>query len=169
MDISDIEPAGRDGAPSSVENPEPSRWPELVGALGAEIASPLTAALERIGVLTTTGRIDRQGLRALREEVETARQIGIASQQLARLASGRIRQSHERIDLAQMLDGVLTHRARPIHAGHRVRPRARSHRRCRQRSDRRPGRCSNRSPLSLPHLPYCPVPRTPPMATNPAL
>lgn len=116
MDISDIEPAGRDGAPSSVENPEPSRWPELVGALGAEIASPLTAALERIGVLTTTGRIDRQGLRALREEVETARQIGIASQQLARLASGRIRQSHERIDLAQMLDGVLTHRARAIQA-----------------------------------------------------
>lgn len=100
MDISsDIDPASRDSAPSAFENPEPSRWPELVGALGAEIASPLTAALERISALTTTGRIDRQGLRALREEVETARQIGIASQQLARLASGRIRQSHERIDL----------------------------------------------------------------------
>lgn len=111
-----IEPA-RHISPSKPEaRPEEAHWQGLVSALGAEIAAPLTSALERIGALTTTGCIDRRSLRALREEVESARQIGIASQQLARLASGRVRQSHERVDLAQMLSGVLTHRAREIHA-----------------------------------------------------
>ncbi len=116
MEMSDIEPARRDSTTRPGEHLEAAHWHELVGALGAEIASPLTAALERINVLTTTGRIDRQSLRALREEVETARQLSMASQQLARLASGRVRQSNERVDLAQMLSGVLTHRAREIQA-----------------------------------------------------
>ncbi|MEO8123319.1 MAG: hypothetical protein ABI633_04660 [Burkholderiales bacterium] len=116
MDMSDIESARHDSTTRPGENLEAAHWHDLVGALGAEIASPLTAALERINVLTTTGRIDRQSLRALREEVEKARQVSMASQQLARLASGRVRQSHERVDLAQMLAGVLTHRAREIQA-----------------------------------------------------
>lgn len=95
---------------------ELERWRALVGEVGAEIAAPLTSALERIVALTTTGRIDRHGLRALREDVERARQIGIESQQLARLADGHVRQSRERINLADMLAGVLVHRAREIQA-----------------------------------------------------
>ena len=84
--------------------------------LGAEIAGPLTSALERIVALTTSGHIDRQGLRDLREEVEKARQVGIESQQLARLASGRVRQTHERVRLSDMLGGILSHRARETQA-----------------------------------------------------
>jgi len=90
------------------------RWRELVGEIGAEVAAPLTAALERIVALATSGRIDRHGLRALREDVERARQVGIESQQLARLAGGRLRQSHERISLPDMLAGMLALRAREI-------------------------------------------------------
>lgn len=116
MDLSDVEPARREAVNGSCGSLESPDWQGLVSAFGAEIASPLTAALERINTLTTTGRIDRRGLRALREEVERARQIGMASQQLARLASGRVRQSHERVDLAQTLAGVLTHRSRDIEA-----------------------------------------------------
>ena len=114
MDVSDLEPARRDDTTRSGRRLEVTEWQGFIGALGAEIASPLTAALERINALTTTGRIDRRSLRALREEVERARQVGMASQQLARLASGRVRQSHERVDLAQTLAGVLAHRAREI-------------------------------------------------------
>ena len=40
------------------------RWHVLVAEMGAEIAAPLTAALERINTLTSTGRIDKQGLRS---------------------------------------------------------------------------------------------------------
>jgi hypothetical protein len=92
------------------------RWHQLVSEVGAEIAAPLTAALERIHALIATGRIDRAGLRALRDEVEQARQIGMIGQQLTRFASGRVRQSHERLPLADVLKGVLAHRARETQA-----------------------------------------------------
>jgi hypothetical protein len=95
---------------------EPDRWHELVSQMGAEIAAPLTAALERINTLTSTGKIDRGGLRALREEVEAARQAGMIGQQLTRFASGRVRQSHERMQLADVLNGVIAHRARETSA-----------------------------------------------------
>ncbi len=96
-----------DGSPGAHE-----RWHDLVAQIGAEVAAPLTAALERINALTSTGRIDRAGLRALREEVEAARQAGMVGQQLTRFASGRLRQSHERLELADVLNGVIAHRTR---------------------------------------------------------
>ena len=87
-------------------------WRELVGAVGADIAGPLSDALERINALITSGRIDRGGLRALRAAVEEARQVGMTAQQLARFASRRIRLSHERLQLTQLLKDVLQHRER---------------------------------------------------------
>src|SRR5437870_2392812 len=69
------------------------RWRALLTQVGGEIAGPLTAAMERITALSTTGKIDRQSLRALRDEVEAARRAGMVGQQLARFASGRVRQS----------------------------------------------------------------------------
>jgi hypothetical protein len=92
------------------------RWHTLVAEIGAEIATPLTSALARVHELTTTGRIDRASLRALREEVEQARQIGMIGQQLTRFASGRLRQTHERMQLADTLKGVLAHRSRETQA-----------------------------------------------------
>ena len=104
-------------APAAVEAPlAAERWQELVASIGAEISGPLTAALERVNTLTSTGRIDRDSLRALRDEIEVARQAGMIGQQLARYASGRIRQSHERLALTDVLTGVLAHRGREIQA-----------------------------------------------------
>ena len=101
---------------ADTERAEPERWHELVAEIGAEIAAPLTSALARVHELTTTGRIDRGGLRALREEIEQARQIGMIGQQLTRFASGRLRQTHERMQLADTLKGVLAHRGRETQA-----------------------------------------------------
>lgn len=95
-------------------HPELTRWHELVSQIGRELAEPLTSALERVTTLTTTGRIDRAGLRALRDEVDRARQTGIWCQQIARLASGRIRQSHERVHLTHTVQSVLAYRAREL-------------------------------------------------------
>jgi len=61
----------------------------------------LTSALERVTALATTGKIDRNGLRALREEIDRARSVAMIGQQLARYASGRIRQTPEQISLTQ--------------------------------------------------------------------
>jgi hypothetical protein len=116
MDTSDVEHAAASGQASLAEDPEVGRWREIVGEVGREIAMPLTAALERIHALTTTGRIDKAGLRALREEVEAARRAGMAAQQLTRLGSSRLRQSHEHLTLTETLRIVLRHRARETEA-----------------------------------------------------
>lgn len=103
------------GAPAGA--PEELRhWHELLGQVGRELAEPLTSALERVTTLTTTGRIDRSGLRALRDEVDKARHAGIRCQQIARMASGRIRQSHERVHLTHTVQSVLAYRAREMQA-----------------------------------------------------
>ncbi|HET8869827.1 MAG TPA: hypothetical protein VFM48_05240, partial [Aquabacterium sp.] len=93
--------------PVQPADPELARWHELASQIGRELAEPLTSALERITTLMTTGRIDRAGLRALRQEVEQARQAGIWSQQIARLASGRVRQSLEQVHLTHTVQSVL--------------------------------------------------------------
>ncbi|QPF75798.1 hypothetical protein G8A07_24735 [Roseateles sp. DAIF2] len=93
-----------------------AQWAEIMQQLGAEIAGPLSAALERIHNLTVTGQIDRQGLRALRESVAQAREAGMMGQQLARLAAGRLRLARERLHLAQLLRNVLAHRSRETQA-----------------------------------------------------
>jgi len=108
-------------APTNAANdvmPEPSpvQWAEIVQQLGAEIAGPLSAALEQIQNLATTGQIDRRGLRLLRRSVDDARTAGMLGQQLSRLASGRLRLNRERQNLTQMLRSVLAQRSRETQA-----------------------------------------------------
>lgn len=85
---------------------------ELVGQLGREVAAPMTAALERVNAFAASGRIDRSGLRALREEIECARRIGMSAQQMCRFASGRVRHFPQRLSLPQRLRGALAQRQR---------------------------------------------------------
>jgi len=108
-------------APVSAANdvmpePTPVQWADIVQQLGAEIAGPLSAALEQIQNLATTGQIDRRGLRLLRRSVDDARTAGMLGQQLARLASGRLRLNRERQHLTQMLRNVLAQRSRETQA-----------------------------------------------------
>jgi hypothetical protein len=116
MDMSEIERGKAPSQASAADAADGDRWRDLVNAVGCEIAAPLTAALERIHALTTTGRIDKPGLRALREDIENARRAGMIAQQLTRFASARLRQSHERLALAETLDSVLAHRTRETQA-----------------------------------------------------
>lgn len=85
-------------------------WEELFDELSASVAGRLTPALERIQALAATGRISRQDLRALREEVEGARQASVIGQQLVRIASGQARQARERVNLANVVGGTLARR-----------------------------------------------------------
>ena len=92
--------------------PDEVHWREIISQIGSEVGLPLSSALERVTVLATTGKIDRAGLRMLREEIERARRAGMIGQQLARFASGRIRQSPEQLSVTQMLREVLLQRGR---------------------------------------------------------
>ncbi len=88
----------------------------LLAQIGSEVGASLSTALERVNALATTGKIDRPALRALRDEIELARRVGMMGQQLARFASGRIRQSPETLSLTQMARDVLMQRGREIGA-----------------------------------------------------
>lgn len=105
------------GAANDVaQGPNHAQWADIVQQIGAEIAGPLSSALERIHNLMVTGQIDRQGLRSLREAVAHAREAGMMGQQLARLASGRVKLARERIHLTQLLRSVLAQRSRETQA-----------------------------------------------------
>ena len=80
---------------------------EVVARIAAEVAGPLTAALARVQALSDSGRIDKPGLLALHQEIDSARRVGLQGQQIARFASGEVRPQTERIDLAAALRAVL--------------------------------------------------------------
>ena len=118
MDMTELNraPASVARTPEQEMSAEPDHWRDVMSDMSAEIAGPLTAALDRVQVLATTGRIDRSSLRALGDEIQRARQISMSGQQIARLASGTLRQTHERLPLTETLKDVLTQRARETQA-----------------------------------------------------
>jgi hypothetical protein len=129
MDMTDLNraPVSVAHAPGQDAPAEHDHWRDVMSDMSAEIAGPLTAALDRVQVLASTGRIDRSNLRALGEEIQRARQISMSGQQITRLASGQLRQAPERLPLTETLKDVLTQRAhetqaRGIHIKQVLRP-----------------------------------------------
>lgn len=118
MDLSELGdvPTGPGSGLGSDLDGLPARGSELAGQVGAEVATPLSAALERVSQLATTGHISRRGLRALADEIERARHAAMTGQQIARLASGRVSLHTERVDLTRMLRDALLQRGREIEA-----------------------------------------------------
>jgi hypothetical protein len=102
---------------------EPIDGHALLGQLGSEVAAALSAALERVNALATTGKIGRKGLRELRENIELARRTGIMGQQVHRLANGRVKQSIERVDLTALVrESLLQHRRQIDALGFEIHP-----------------------------------------------
>lgn len=89
---------------------------DLVAQIGSEVAAVLSRALERVHELAATGRIDRASLRALCDEIERARRVGMMGQQVTRVASGRFRLTPERLDLAVLLRQALQQRLHEMDA-----------------------------------------------------
>lgn len=111
--------------PLSVVPPAPpEEAPDAVAQVGSEVALALSNALERVNALAATGRIDRHGLAALRDEIEHARRVAMMAQQTSRLAHGNVALTSEPLDLTAMLREALLQRNPDIVArGHIVRPR----------------------------------------------
>lgn len=108
--MSDLNALPPDTSPATLTPKSTDWWQDLVATLGMEIAGPLTAALDRATTLERDGHIDRAGLRALRQDIARARQAGMVAQQLVRLATGRMRQSYERLSLADHVRSALQQR-----------------------------------------------------------
>lgn len=92
--------------PAAVANDNPTLG-DVVARLAAEVAGPLTQALDRVVALAASGRIDRAGLQALRDEIGLARAAGLRGQQIARFIDGQAHPAVERVALAEVLRAAI--------------------------------------------------------------
>ena len=100
--FNDVQPA-QDSSP-------PVRAPTdyaLVGQFGAELAEPINTMHSMVQEFNQTRHMSRTQMVVLVSAVESAMRVTRQSQQIARLAEGRLRQSHERIWLDELLNQAL--------------------------------------------------------------
>lgn len=109
MDLSDL---ARPTAPATHLQAECLDPQTLVAQLGSEVASALSAALDRVAAISASNAFDRESLHALRHEISLARRAGIMGQQVVRLGSGQVRLTRERVDLSALLLDLLRQRGR---------------------------------------------------------
>jgi hypothetical protein len=104
----------QDGGTPSLESDAPwsmaDQWPVVVGALAGDQLQFLEAVDAHLRQATAAGRMDAAEALALRRAMANLRHTSLRAQQVTRLASGRIRQYRERLDLAQVVRAVLRDR-----------------------------------------------------------
>lgn len=86
--------------------------PELAGTIGAELASPVNHMMRWLEELRArrSGADTDEALAGLDAAIAQVHEISLRSQQVARLASGRLRQSHEKLELHTLVHEVLLDR-----------------------------------------------------------
>lgn len=85
-------------------------WPELVVAVTDQSIETVERLLRGLEVLVQRGRISEAEFKVLATPVQRLRHCGMHAQQIVRFQSGRVRQSHEKIDLAFVVESVLQER-----------------------------------------------------------
>ena len=80
----------------------------LVGQFGAELAEPINTLHSIVQAFNQTRHMSHAQMVVLVSAVESAMRVTRQSQQIARLAEGRLRQSHERVRLDELLHQALT-------------------------------------------------------------
>jgi hypothetical protein len=96
--------SARADLPSDPSNVDPWTVP---GIVGMELARQWEHLNTIGGDLRRTQAASRAQLRALADVARRIRYLAMQSQQLSRLAGGRLRQSHERLDLKAMVEQVV--------------------------------------------------------------
>lgn len=106
------------GSKKGSGSPEPwtldDHWPELVNGLSEQFTEHVSSLQNQIDQLLAKGRINKLEHRALSVPTERIKLAGVSAQQIMRLYGGRIRQSHEKVDMAQLVEGVLQERKQEL-------------------------------------------------------
>ncbi len=114
---SNAQPAASAKPGGSTENDTWSlddHWPTLISGLADQITEGVSALQHQIDLLLTRGRISKLEHRALSIPAERIKTSGVSAQQINRFYSGRIRQSHEKVDMSQLVEGVLQERKQEL-------------------------------------------------------
>lgn len=85
-------------------------WPELVVALTDQSVQSVSQLQRGLDLLLNKGRITPDEYKVLAQPAEKLKHCSVSAQQIVRFQSGRVRQSHEKIDLAYLLECVLQER-----------------------------------------------------------
>ena len=83
---------------------------KLAGVIGSELSEPLAAMQYVLHAFTHARSISHSQITLLESSLQAARTVAMQSQQIARLAGGRLRQSHERLKLDELLRDALLQR-----------------------------------------------------------
>jgi hypothetical protein len=89
-------------------------WPSLISGLADQITEGVSALQNQIDHLYSKGRISKVEHRALSIPAERIKMSGVSAQQINRFYGGRIRQSHEKVDMAELVEGVLQERKQEL-------------------------------------------------------
>lgn len=85
-------------------------WPTLLAGLADQVTEGASALQNTIDLLLSKGRISKLEYRALSIPADRIKLSGISAQQINRFYGGRIRQSHEKVGMADLVEGVLQER-----------------------------------------------------------
>jgi hypothetical protein len=83
----------------------------LAGVIGSQLSEPVDVLQRIVTEFTRTRKISRGQMQQMLSAIEEAHKVAMQSQQIARLSGGRLRQSHERLSLNEMLHQSLDERA----------------------------------------------------------
>lgn len=89
-------------------------WPDMIAALADQITGGMSTLQGTIDQLLARGRISKMEHWALSVPGERIKLAGVSAQQIHRFYNGRIRQSHEKIDMAELVEGVLQERKKEL-------------------------------------------------------
>ncbi|MBC5764707.1 hypothetical protein [Ramlibacter albus] len=90
----------------------------LAGLIGGELARHTRVMNRELQELHARKLLSRDQVRALRHAIADAHIVAIRAQQIARLGNGRVRQSHERLSLEQVVRNIAQERERWLKAQH---------------------------------------------------
>jgi hypothetical protein len=110
-----------DGSGAQIADPNApwsmtQQWPNLVAALSEQAVESSNLLLRALNYLVGAGRLRRSEAKALSDAMHQLRGTSLRAQQITRLASGRIRQARERVDLAELVRHVVDDRAKELEA-----------------------------------------------------
>ncbi len=89
-------------------------WPHLISGLADQITEGVSALQNQIDQLLARGRISKVEHRTLSIPAERIKMAGVSAQQITRFYSGRIRQTHEKVDMSVLVEGVLQERKQEL-------------------------------------------------------
>lgn len=105
-----------DGASPHSSNPSApwsmeGQWPSVVATLSEQAVESSNLVARALEFLVSAGRLRRTEAKVLSDSLERLKGTSLRAQQITRLASGRIRQAKDRVDLAEVVRAMLDERA----------------------------------------------------------